>query len=56
MRLRLLFTLGLVLIMSTIASSNECFRNCRRVIPKTTTTPPISSDYSTLLVNKLMYI
>ena len=29
MRLRLLFTLGLVLCMATIASSNECLRNCR---------------------------
>jgi len=28
MRLRLLFTLGLVLCMATIASSNECLRNC----------------------------
>jgi len=56
MRQRLLFTLGLVLILSTIASSNECIRKCRKPIPKSTTTPPISNEYSTLLVNKLMYI
>lgn len=29
MRLRLLFTLGLVLLLSTLASSNECLRHGR---------------------------
>ena len=54
MRLRFIFTLGLVLIMSTIASSNECLRHCRKAVPKAT--PTLSNEYSTLLVNKLMYI
>lgn len=83
MRLRLLFTLGLVLCMATIASSNECLRNCHHAtgckastgssssgkacsgktsgseatgVQAETPAQPVDGEYSTLLVNKLLYI
>jgi len=66
MRLRLLFTLGLVLCMATIASSNECLRNCRHAtacpgskatgVQAETPAQPVDGEYSTLLVSKLLYI
>jgi hypothetical protein len=58
MRLRILFTLGLVLFLRTLASSNECAWHC----PRQATVQPAhpanaaSGEYSTLLVNKLLYI
>ncbi|HXB10066.1 MAG TPA: hypothetical protein VNW04_23245 [Puia sp.] len=54
MRLRFLFTLGLVLLLSTLASSNECLRYCHHTVAPTTHS--ISGEYSTLLVNSLLYI
>ena len=58
MRLRLFLTLGLVLCLATIASSNECLRYCRHraVAPKAESAQTIRGEYSTLLVNKLLTI
>ncbi|HLZ88721.1 MAG TPA: hypothetical protein VKQ52_15805 [Puia sp.] len=58
MRLRILFTLGFVLLLSTFASSNECLRQHHAVECKGTTSPApsINGEYSTLLVNKLLLI
>ena len=71
MRLRLLITLGLVLFLSTFASSNECRRYCgptasgsseaAGVDIQPSSTPAAQNcggngEYSTLLVNKLLYI
>jgi hypothetical protein len=59
MRIRLFFTLGLVLLLSTFASSNECARygkktgGCKVLIP---VAKQVSDEYSTLIVNKLLYI
>ena len=58
MRLRLLLTLGLVLCLATIASSNECSsRYCGKTEVKTTTPAPKAIvENATLLVNKLLII
>ena len=82
MQLRLLFTLGLVTCLVTIAFSNECLRQHRHAAQcrtssgsgnnaaggnnaaageqaaEKTTNPdnPTNGEYSTLLVNKLLYI
>ena len=56
MRLRLLLTLGLVLCMATIASSNESLRSCRKIVVKPTTASPVIVENTTLLVNKLFTI
>ncbi|HEY4111165.1 hypothetical protein [Puia sp.] len=58
MRLRFLLTLGLVLCMATIATSNECLRYCRHAVVQPTPAPAssVTGEYSTLLVNKLLYI
>jgi hypothetical protein len=60
MRLRLIFTLGLVLLLSTFASSNECARYGRKAGVCTGPTPvgqQVShEEYSTLIINKLLYI
>ena len=55
MRLRLLLTLGLVLSMATIASSNECLR-CRKTEVKPTPASSVIVENTTLLVNKLLII
>jgi hypothetical protein len=62
MRLKFLFTLGLVLTLSTFASPNESTR-CGRSVSKqaTTTTPPtavtpVNGEHSTLLISRLLYI
>ncbi len=60
MRIRLFFTLGFVLLLSTFASSNECARygkktgGCKVLIP--VVKQQVSDEYSTLIVNKLLYI
>jgi hypothetical protein len=58
MRLRLLLTFGLVLCMATIATSNECSNYCRHAVvqPKPAPAAEVTGEYSTLLVNKLLYI
>jgi hypothetical protein len=58
MRLRLLFTFGLVLCLSTIATSNECLRYGHHAtgVKAANPAPPINGEYSTLLVSKLLYI
>jgi hypothetical protein len=57
MRLRLLLTLGLVLCLATIASSNECStRYCGKTEVKTTPASKAIVENSTLLVNKLLII
>jgi hypothetical protein len=68
MRLRLLLTLGLVVFMATIASSNECYRYRHAADSKaegeatgrersaTTEKTSATGEYPTLLVNKLLYI
>ncbi|GGB15886.1 hypothetical protein [Puia dinghuensis] len=69
MRLRLLFTLGLVLALSTIATSNECRRFCgcphasKASIGSATSrdktaapAPAANEEYSMLLTSKLLYI
>jgi hypothetical protein len=59
MRIRLFLTLGLVLFLSTFASSNESARcgkktgGCKAVVP---VAKQVSDEYSTLIVNKLLYI
>ena len=63
MRLKLLFTAGLVLLLSTFASSNECARyshKCEagatqpvKAAPKSVTA---DTESSTLVINKLLYI
>jgi hypothetical protein len=60
MRLRLLFTFGLLLCLSKFGSSNECAR-CRHAAgEKTTQLAPAATtgdaEYSTLLIPKLLYI
>jgi hypothetical protein len=57
MRLKLLFTLGLVLFLSTLASSNECARHEHKAGSKAVThVAPENNEYSTLVINKLLYI
>lgn len=59
MKRRLLFTLGLLLFLSGIASSNEraCPGHETRVkCPKAVTRTSAESEYHTLLINKLLYI
>jgi hypothetical protein len=62
MRIRLLFTLGLVLLLSTLASSNECARygkkcdGCKNLAVPVAKQAQASSEYSTLIINKLLYI
>jgi len=57
MRLRLLLTLGLVISMATIASSNECStRYCGKSEVKPTPASKVIVENSTLLVNKLLII
>ncbi len=57
MRLKLLFTLGLVLLLSTFASSNECARYEHKAGGKAVThVAPENNEYSTLVINKLLYI
>ena len=57
MRLKLLFTLGLALCLSTFASSNECARHEHKTGTKVVTrVAPESNEYSTLVINKLLYI
>jgi hypothetical protein len=62
MRIRLLFTLGLVLLLSTLASPNECARygrksdGCKDLVAPVGKQAQASSEYSTLIINKLLYI
>jgi hypothetical protein len=62
MRIRLLLTLGLVLLLSTLASSNECARygkksgDCKDLAVPAAKQAQASSEYSTLIINKLLYI
>lgn len=57
MRLRLLLTLGLVLCLATIASSNEALHYCRKTgVKPTPASAPVIVENSTLLVNKLLII
>jgi hypothetical protein len=56
MRLRLLLTLGLVLCLATIASSNEALRYCRKTEVRPTPASSVIVENSTLLVNKLLII
>ena len=69
MRMRLFLTLGLVLLLSTFASSNECRRFCGHSAgskaaseceaagaESLTPNPSVRGEVSTLLVNKLLYI
>jgi hypothetical protein len=68
MRLRLFLTLGLVLFLSTFASSNESRRFCGHAAgckgaseaagleQSPAPAHSINGEYSTLLVNKLLYI
>jgi hypothetical protein len=56
MRLRLLLTLGLVLCMATIASSNECLHYCRKTEVKPAPASSVIVENSTLLVDKLLII
>ena len=60
MRIRLFFTLGLVLLLSTFASSNECARYGRKTGGCKVLTPVAkqvsNEEYSTLIINKLLYI
>jgi hypothetical protein len=59
MRIRLFLTLGLVLLLSTFASPNECARygrksgDCKAVTP---VAKEVNNEYSTLIINKLLYI
>jgi hypothetical protein len=59
MRIRLFLTLGFVLLLSTFASSNECARygrksgDCKVLTPVAT---QANTEYSTLIINKLLYI
>ena len=59
MRIRLFLTLGFVLLLSTFASSNECAsngcksRDCKVLTP---VGKQVSTEYSTLIINKLLYI
>lgn len=63
MRLKLLFTMGFVLLLSTFASSNECARYTHKCeagatspvkpAPKAVTA---ETESSTLIINKLLYI
>ena len=59
MRIRLFFTLGFVLLLSTFASSNERSRcgsksgHCKELTP---VVKQVSTEYSTLIINKLLYI
>ena len=56
MRLKLLFTLGLVLCLSTLASSNESARYEHPGCKAVTHVAPENNEYSTLVINKLLYI
>jgi hypothetical protein len=59
MRIRLFLTLGFVLLLSTFASSNECARYGRKSGDCKVLTPvakQVSTEYSTLIINKLLYI
>jgi hypothetical protein len=63
MRLKLLFTTGLVLFLSTLASSNECARyshKCEAGATQPVKTAPraitADTESSTLVINKLLYI
>jgi hypothetical protein len=59
MRIRLFLTLGFVLLLSTFASSNECARygsksgHCKVLTP---VAKEVNNEYSTLIINKLLYI
>jgi hypothetical protein len=59
MRIRLFLTLGFVLLLSTFASSNECARYGRKSGDCKVLTPvanKVNTEYSTLIINKLLYI
>jgi hypothetical protein len=65
MRLRLLFTIGLVLCLSKFGSPNECTAYRKAVATKDPKETPIAhpaaagdanTEYSTLLIPKLLYI
>jgi hypothetical protein len=60
MRLRLFLTLGLVLLLSTFASSNECAHFCRKtgrtVKPDSQSPAPENTEYSSLVISKLLYV
>lgn len=66
MRLKLLFTAGLVLFLSTFASSNECASYVHCCTGKCTAKPSktatrtqaatADAESSTLIINKLLYI
>lgn len=63
MRLKLFFTAGFVLLLSTFASSNECAHythNCevRMASPAKPAPRAVMADTesSTLIINKLLYI
>jgi hypothetical protein len=60
MRLKLLFTLGFVLCLRTLAApeGTRCGRHssaCNAVIPATAVTP-VNGEHSTLLISRLLYI
>lgn len=63
MRLKLFFTLGFVLLLSTFASSNECARythKCEAGVKPVAAPAPkavtADTESSTLVINKLLYI
>jgi hypothetical protein len=63
MRLKLFFTAGLVLLLSTLASSNECARyshKCEAGVTSPAKPAPravtADTESSTLVINKLLYI
>lgn len=64
MRLKLFITLGFVLFLSTLASSNECSRysgkcaadSAKPVKPAPRPAVTADTESSTLVINKLLYI
>jgi len=63
MRLKLLFTAGAVLLLSTFASSNECANYTHKceagaISPAKPAPKAVTADTesSTLVINKLLYI
>lgn len=63
MRLKFLFTAGLVLLLSTFASSNECARyshKCDSGVTSPVKPAPravtADTESTTLVINKLLYI
>lgn len=62
MRLKIYFTAGFVLLLSTFASSNECARYSHKCEAGSTPVKPApkavtaETESSTLVINKLLYI